>query len=744
MRSLRNELLAACLLTGLAAGTGTSQLFHWASGGALHSAPLSGTEARKQPGAANQVELAQVASEPAEYDREAISASSSLTNPRPSLAVLLAEFPVPVYEPGDAEISGSVVRSDNTPVAGVRVTAIVRGTPPGVDSTEPDDLDLEGYVLQEIGRYHYDQAFRSSAWSDSSGRFVIRGIRTGHEYQLVASLDGWLFDTHWECRVYPGEVTRIRGFPAASVTIDAVRQSGAPEHFGWVAAFSDDTGESAQRSMVFWWDHRTPTLQIPVELPYLQFVAIDRVRSELAAVTLSPGSASKQRFVIRVPLSIRGNVAGLLPNRSRVVCVALGPGEGLLDVAALTERSPLSDSASESGRFSYFDLDPGRYQVSLVGPRRTLDDSRLVELSKTDVELTLAAAPDAEELLLVRAFDPLDEPVDVAQFEILSRSELGESRRNVPMQSTGAGAYTVLVEKQAWRGEEQVELIGRSVRYGTTGVPIRLGVREVVMMFESPATIEVVVTGVDDWRLRNLLRVRIGEQESTALAERASLVFGPLAPGDYKVQLFWQRTDWRGRVLSEMTTQVKPGANTAQIACPPLYRVVCEMAGAADGDLVTLERADARKPGSPRPHPAAFDRRNSGYARSRVSAERALFEFVPAGEYFIEGMSVRVAGDTAVTYQKPKFLGLRVGVLGSSGAMAGWGLRDGDLLMAVNGVTLDHDDSKRWAVPRPLLRKGKVSLEVLREGSSMSVTAHNEEYLSEESLGGVLEPCFER
>lgn len=738
---MRNVVLSLCVVAGMACGVGLSVLVGRSAGSDPEAPPENSgigtvTSAPRPVPATARDEGATL-----------VPVGADVSAPE-SLGSLLEEFPVKRYERGDGRITGSVAMRDGTPVPEVRVTAVVWGTTPGVKAAFPHDTELLPYILREVDQYHYDRALLSSAWSDEEGRFEIDGIRPDRDYHLQLERENWTFISSESQHVTAGKEIGFLAFETAPVTVQFMRADGSLEQFGRVTFSESCEGGKASGYRLRWnWDGRTPTVRQPVELPYLSYRSTDGVESKCVEMNLVPGQAAQISLTLEESMSIRGVVLGDTLDRSRdmrVVCVPFDPAEPELDPSEFYSRPGVKWGRLASGRFRFRSLGPGSYHVLLWGGWGDIVDQIVVSGTTGVIEATLDLPPlNPSDFLVVHALGPGGQPALGVQFQVSIESPFGRNRSSLSSKAQAEGSYWLdLAEATSYVDSSDTTsrwvLQCNSPEFGSATVEVTSDTRDVTVQFDAPALVEVELVGIEDWRLRNRLRVKVrgDEREVDPIGLRDKVLLGPVAPGETTVLLTLQESSRGGQLLTKETVQVQPGLNEVQITCPPLYRVVFEMPVGRAGETVTLYR------NSPNEDEDLDRLMFHSHGRAVVSPEgRALFRFVLGGAYMLDDMEVVITGNAVIPYRVIPMRALGVTVRDESGVLSRWGLQSGDRIVAIDGWTLDFEQqAKIDQAFRKLLQKGSVRLAFERAGRTFTLEVENEEQIALVNLGGELRP----
>lgn len=783
---MRNVILAACLVGGLGLGLAISQ---WRS-----QRDVSGGTALETAASATELESARFSSKPelgappfgvpmppdpapsdtvagwpapgvaAEHEIAIAPAAAPAGAEYLDLAALLEVFPVIAYERGEGAITGVVLAEDGQPVPDVEVVAIVWGTTPGVPYVSELDQTLIQYIRSEIDQYHYDIAMMTRARTDAAGAFTLGGIRPDRDYHLQAKQEGWFIPLHEVQHVTAGADVALTAIPTAPVTV-LVQGADVESWGGHVITSQDDDSGAARFQLV--WKSEAPTIQVPTTATSLYLVTQNGHVSKNETVDLRPGQPVTVTLELQIRPRIRGQVrtadGSPLLGSMWVSCIALAPGERALTADQVMERRGSQHLADLEGQsvntFGFTNLEPGRYQVSLHSDHPDLVDAQQVTLTDGSVDVELVApAPDRSRFVMVHAFGPEGTLARGVTCRLtLHFDEWGywssDSYREVT-----PGVYWVLMPddpdpRLQFASDSEVvpprlvsmDLVCTSPEYGTMQQSVAPGpAPQAVVQFAAAALIDVQVEGADDWRLGNRLELTLynaAGHEVQLLGMRRQVQLGPVAPGRHEVALNL-RLDGRNQFqLARQEVTVTSGATQARLRCSPLYRVVIQMPlERAGGQVYLHNRVAVERQSSDNTHevsPLQLALRVDG--RGQVVAP-----FLPAGTYRVDEMSFEVTGHETFTYSVKHADALEVSIEDEEGALARWGLADGDLIVAIDGVAIQGTEpvALRRAV-FSLARKGSRALTVLRGGHEVEIQAQNAEGLDPfDGLGGELEPAY--
>jgi len=708
---------------GYVAGTGTGDQ-------AIYTSDQGGAETSVRP----------PPPEEPRYEPEPLPESS-----RRSLRDLIDALPRLDPERGDGVIRGHVKRADGSPVAGAVIHATpwlrhrfrtLRGGPP------PDD-DMERIVKENLERVLHDRDARAVARSGADGSFTLAGLADSR-HRMAAWREGFHITTN-SYRAKPGDVVEFVAKPVVRVPLTVLTPEGlAPEMGANITAMMGNRRDSQ------WWTEEVGAIALEPGTWMLTAQAGDsnEMKSGEVEVVVEDGVSPEP---VTLKLDSKPGIKGKVkfpPDEAQTYCevrvLRILPGKEADPERLKREgRSPPVWSQS-GGAFAFHDLAAGTWIVGLLpNGRAEVYASETVEVGKgmTAVEFEFPTL-DPADCLTVEVRGPDGKAVtDVS----LSTSYRGRSYG-------GGQTRVVRLENGDFRVAHPKVSEDRKTQDGTytlTATSQRLGTKSVVyvptangrltVIFDEPAKLEVTILDYvgSGYEGRISLSVRPvskgGSSRShfpgfnrggrNALSAEGVQKFGPLVPGEYDVNM---SINSGGRSTTGATERVvlRSGENKANVAIPSLYSLTVTVDGAADRSRLSL-RSRSRGPGY-RSHSA------------RTKDGRAAFEGLQAGVYVLSGsgslsgqMEVVVPGQSVVRYAPRPITAYRVSITDPEGGFARAGLRDGDVVVGIDGV--EFKDQAQMSALLTLARTNKGStLSVIRGRSSLTVTID----LSKTGTGG--------
>jgi hypothetical protein len=266
----------------------------------------------------------------------------------------------------------------------------------------------------------------------------------------------------------------------------------------------------------------------------------------------------------------------------------------------------------------------------------------------------------------------------------------------------------------------------------------------VVVSFAVPARLEVTVNGYSGSAVEGRILLSLeragGDQRWRGFGWEhvppdGVQVFDAVEPGSYQVRMMLSergstRRSFGGmRSILSQPVELVAGDNTLSLAVPLLYEVVVSYPEAEAGARMQLSGDDGM----------------FGFGGSMTEVDeqgRAVFADVPAGRYTLScwspygQMEIDVPCGV-VTFESQVMDALRVSITEADGALAAAGLRDGDLVVAVNGeeFTSQQDFFLLYRKTRDF------TLSVLRGRERIDLAIEEIDWMDPMELGGSLTPA---
>ncbi|MCU0724112.1 MAG: PDZ domain-containing protein, partial [Planctomycetes bacterium] len=371
-----------------------------------------------------------------------------------------------------------------------------------------------------------------------------------------------------------------------------------------------------------------------------------------------------------------------------------------------------SRSAEEGSPFVFAPLAPGEYWILAVAGRSVRRSVRAVVGDGLVEQDLVLAAPDRADYALVWVEGPDGKPVQQVHFTITRRAARGSYSASAQAVRQADGAFRVPLDlEDGDRAEEDARymLEARSPVYGAKAVPVTRGAApEARIRFEAPGRLQVTLSGLSASAPANRVEVILwpADAEGGGAPIRpgsgGTAVFEAVAPGAYDL-VARNPTDFSGGItLAKVRVDVRSGDNAATLALPPLQEVVILVpAGSQSASLVVQDQV------------------HTGRKRGR--------------------MEFSVPCASPLTFTAMVVNALLVRLRDADGPFARLGLRDGDLVVGIDGKEFESEE-QMFLLMAGSQSKESVTFMVLRGGAVVSIPAALGT-LMEGDPGGSLEPA---
>lgn len=671
--------------------------------------------------------------------------------------------------PTTGRLGGMVRLVDGTPLAGVQIAATPQSVGLDLAPLAKVDSDLDGYLATHAELHHRRRAWMRKAVTDGAGAYEIRDAAPV-SYWLAATLDGYRIESDAEHWVEPDATVDFVARPAGQVEFQVLMPDGS---LGAGAIIRATTTLGHGSSIIEdRWAPGQPAWYL-AEGSYSAFATMgDGLKSKPVDFVVSAGQPTQ---TIALQLDRSSGVKGKLyfPTEEEighanvwVVPAAMAATTGReLDRQRTNDRREFVSPSSP--RFRFVDLEPGAYVV-YAGRNEIAQCSVDVDVGDgvADVELTL---PPAEKglgvVLWAHAPDgALLETVKVTVRYVEVGSSSGHSS-SFPRRRDGSywidfDAYEEIrtalgsAEGKLPAGA-RIELEVEHSTYGMTVVPYAPGAESVRAHFVEAAHLQVTVSGVASNRLEDRIMVQLAEvlpevdtewrvrsvphsdHRTSALAGDGQVELGPVAPGDYALQVLYagggtQR--WNPHIVIEQRVTLAAGPNRVAAAVPPLYAIEIRFAENVKARHWNLE-------------PLGGDHPGHWIGGAPKEGDVARFEGLLAGRYRLdvhsesgrERMFVEVPAGGELTFEPMAANCYQVSVW-KDGLFRELRLADGDLLIGIGEVDFTSETQADALFDRALAEESMV-LRFLRSGQTFEVTVDGQRLAERMRWGGRLSPA---
>jgi len=681
---------------------------------------------------------------------------------------------------GDKAISGRVVDAKGAPLAGVVLRAVRHGDPvplrPNVEragAAAPPPPTLEERVRSAIADYYESGGEFGETTTGNDGRYRIGELRDGR-YSVGAWKAGFAIGAapgpnsgdvrpdatlDWNAREVVTQRVTVelpdgKTAPCATVSWRKQGRDDPEGGQGWVAEAPD----LALQAGLF--DLRA-SLGHPVEGPAWP----DYLVSEWTKATVA-ASGGGEPVVLRLVAKpvLRGRLAlstGGSPPNAVVKARRLEPGERAdLELMRRNGDGIQSDWVN-NGEYHFVDPKPGRWLLTVqrFWESPILADATVDVADKTVQHDFTIPELDAATCVAVTVRGPEGSLLPTANFQWKFERGNGSDwndctadRRDVglwwlPLETARSGDFDPLGN---WGADARLYLIVSHEEYGTTAVEIWPTTRQTEVKFNAPATLVVTVPGLVGGEFAgqvNLSLNRVGKGLAAASGgsggepnkEEGIARLGPVEAGRWRLAM-WVSSGkshrWSQFEAASVELDLAPGENRASLAIPPLYRFEIRMPEGTEGQL-QLELLGGK----------GSNRRWGWGQVEKGAVPRAVFEDVPAGDYRVTlsgasagVMLVRVPGSGSAFDWTPLAINaLRVAYQETPGEIVAIGLKDGDLITAIDGKAISsHVDLQvMWTLARA---QRELALTVVRGEESVVVKVPGSKLSNNNRLGATFEP----
>lgn len=292
-------------------------------------------------------------------------------------------------------------------------------------------------------------------------------------------------------------------------------------------------------------------------------------------------------------------------------------------------------------------LKPGRHVIALIGDSKVLAHA-FFEANDSAQEITLVIAPPArEDYLMLWVKDPNGTLVRKnVRVDTAVASRGGHSSRGGAASPTRDGWW-----RMPHHGREDSQGMAEDAvwtvtvthdAYGSVTEQYKPGpASELTVQFQQPATVEIVVDGMQGHAAKDLLIARLApvvEANSNRSVSDIRLtptdtgfVTGAMQPGKFTAHLMLNggSGSYSALELSKVEVTAVAGKNTVRLSAPPLYSVTFSLPGVRAGARVNVNRVKDERSSD------GMGRWSREETQSRTVDDTriAIFEHLPAGRY---------------------------------------------------------------------------------------------------------------
>lgn len=665
---------------------------------------------------------------------------------------------------GDGEITGRVLGEDGSPLGNITVIAtrselrLAEGRSTDyIGAGAPPDESLREALERAAEDWAEGRDRRARVTTSSNGDFRLSGLTDGR-YRVSAYLEGWVLKASGASECFPGDVLVFRAMRVSPLTLNVTLPDGTVAEEAMVEITYGRNSEKAN------WTPEEPTLRLSsprlqlrvfagmLETREYQRDTKSLFRSEQMTVDAEALAGTPLEVVLESRPGIRGKLTkdwtGI--DTSQIMIASL---ESEAEFSPKGPHKSRRASTVQNGECLFLDLQEGLYVVGIQDGRNRnaeVTNYQFVQV-KDDLEVVNldVPSPDISKHLLLSCLDPRGQPVSGVSLRALATWEGGSENRTLSPKTSADGVYWIrkgtlgLPDFNAWPVRGKIVLTATSQLYGTQTLELTGPVGEATVNFTDPVSLTVNVAGREDLAYKNETSVYVMAQDSqgnysTQVASSESsrrrgnspsftkagdIKFTSMAPGSYEVQLRkggpWQGTE----IMDKMTVTLGGSDAFVQLTPPRLHDFVVYAPSLPERSYLTLTPE------------ADNDRDNvfggmgyyggySGNSERLDSSKRAVFKNLKPGIYTLkngrsdEGVEVTVPGGEYVFEPRVPNV-IKVAISDKEGEMHKAGLRGGDLILSVNGVSVEEKGLYQGAFLA--MQKGGAQVLMRRDGSTVTV-----------------------
>ena len=667
---------------------------------------------------------------------------------------------------GDGEITGSVLDENGSPLANITVIAtrsdlrLAEGeTTDHIGAGAPPEDSLREALEKAAKSWAEGRDKRARVTTNGNGKFRLSGLTEGR-YRVSAYKEGWVLNASGARECFPGDVLVFRAMRVSPLTLGVTLPDGTKADEAIVEISYGRSNEKAH------WSTEEPTLRLSsprlqlrvfagmLETREYQRDTKSLYRSEQMTVDAEALAGTTLEVVLEARPGIQGKLTkswtGL--DTSQVMIATL-ESEG--EFKPEGPHKNRQNTTVQSGEFLFLDLEEGLYVVGIQDGRSSkteLVNHQFVQVQDGLVQVDLdVPPPDASEHLLVRCLDPKGQPLSGVNLRSLATWDGGSDNNGLRPKMAPDGAYWVrkdslgMPDYNAWAVRGKIVLTATSQLYGTQTAELTSAIGEVTILFTDPVSLSVNIAGYADLEYKDEVSVHLMAQDSRGnynsevastsgnyrrnnapvISKLGDIKFTSVAPGSYEAQLR-KGGRWGGGDIIDKVAVILGGADSfVQLTPPRLHDFVVYAPGLPDRSYLIL------RPGSPN----SDDNNNSfgsfGYyggssgSNARLdSSKRAVFKNLKAGVYTLqngwdgEGVEVTVpSGEFVFQPKMPNVI--KIAISDKEGQMHKAGLRGGDVILSVNGVSVEQAGLYQGAFAA--LQKGGAQVQMRRDGATQTV-----------------------
>ncbi|MFT5080956.1 MAG: protocatechuate 3,4-dioxygenase beta subunit [Planctomycetota bacterium] len=668
---------------------------------------------------------------------------------------------------GDGEITGSVFDENGSPLGNITVIATrsdlrlaAGGTTDHIGAGAPPDDSLRMALEKAAESWAEGRDKRARVTTNSNGKFRLSGLTDGR-YRVSAYKEGWVLSANGARECFPGDELTFRAMRVSPLTLNVTLPDGTKAESAIVEI---SYGRNSEEAI---WTPEEPTLRLSsprlqlrvfagmLETREYQRDTKSLYRSEQMTIDAEALAGATLEVVLEARPGIQGKLTkswtGL--DTSQVMIATL---ESEADFKPEGPHKGRQTTAVQSGEFLFLDLEEGLYVVGIQDGRSSkteLVNHQFVQVTDGLVQVDLdVPTPDSSEHLLLYCLDPKGQPHSGVSLRSKASWEGGSDNNGLRPKTAPDGAYWVrkdslgMPDYNAWSVRGKIVLTATSQLYGTQTLELTGAVGEATINFTDPVSLTVNVAGYADLEYKDEVSVNVMAQDSQgnyssevassnnnrrgnnspSFTKAGDIKFTSIAPGTYEVQLRKGGRWGGGDIMDQITITLGSSDSSVQLTPPRLHDFVVYAPGLADRTYLILTPVSSNADNSNDNFfgGMGYYGGSSGTNARLDSTKRAVFKNLKPGMYTLkngwsgEGVEVTVPGGEFVFEPKMPNV-IKIAISDKEGQMHKAGLRGGDVILSVNGVSVEEKGLYQGAFSA--MQKGGAQVLMRRDGGTLTV-----------------------
>ncbi len=664
----------------------------------------------------------------------------------------------------DQEIVGELSDPEGNPLSGVRIVASAYDLPNSLKRLDPTEVALDSYLEREAMRFEARQRLEREAVTDEAGNFTFSQLFEGR--YLIQSQTDQLYIKPSYARA--GATLKLIAVPGAAIEIELTErgarfqepvtvilsvfqpeESVASSPKSRRVLIKSNFRESKMRSdqIRIGWDSTKRRHIVPLDRNRLSVTG--DFEAGPIEIELNPTGVTRVEAEIMRATKLTGRVlyADRTPLRRGWVWLLPASGDIPTPEKLVDHPEVKRESANRGRTFEFRALKPGKYWIGFGSDHQKPDRVEPIELVGLLHRDFFLEREVRDPTLVIEVSSPEQKRLELqfVNLQLLTTPpqwespeiEFGADRQNLIFVSSD-------FERALSKAGANTDL---KLTYGVTGYGNgewqgAANTRSIEIELEAPGYVDVTI---EDSAVapaaRPLLTVNARLANSnfgnTNQFENTDKVrIGPLNPGEYLIELGMKLKAQHYSEIGIVTErfQVVSGDNSVELIAPPIFPVEITFPEKFAGTSFNLKR----------------DEKEASGLHDSIPPEAIVrFPGLPAGRYQlqlmtgmgVELMSFEVIGPTQFEFEAQAVNALEVSIYDDKGTAFQLGFRDGDLVVAIDGVEFENMNELQTQFAMAM-SKEEITLGIDRRGRRVSIKIKPKELMGNQgNLGANLEPA---